>query len=333
MKRVASFVAVLALALASSAIAQVQTGSILVKAVDEQGAVMPGASITISSPVLVAGSMTGVTDAGGVNRFPSLVPGTYTIKVELSGFTTDHAREHRGARRPDHAGGVRDEGRGGGREHHRDRRIADGRHDERERRRQLEQRTASGHAGRTRSLGPARSEGPGPQHEPTGRGRNVGRAAGRLQRARHDRGAEHPVPQRRQRRRPGGDRVRGLLLRLRLARGRAGIDGRARHHRADRRRVPEHGDQERRQQVAGHHHAHLAQRCDASAQRHRPDVSEVRDSSGQQHVDQGFGRERRRRRPADERQAAFLRHLSRLARRDQRPGAELPGRPRPDEHQ
>ena len=65
-----------------------QTGSILVKAVDEQGAVMPGVTITISSPVLVAGSMTGVTDAGGVNRFPSLVPGTYTVKLELSGFRT-----------------------------------------------------------------------------------------------------------------------------------------------------------------------------------------------------------------------------------------------------
>jgi carboxypeptidase family protein/TonB-dependent receptor-like protein len=38
--------------------------------------------------VLVAGTMTGVTDAGGVNRFPSLVPGTYTVKIELSGFQT-----------------------------------------------------------------------------------------------------------------------------------------------------------------------------------------------------------------------------------------------------
>ena len=76
------------LALASIAGAQVQTGSILVRALDEQGAVMPGVSITISSPVLVAGSMTGVTDAGGVNRFPSLVPGEYTVKVELAGFRT-----------------------------------------------------------------------------------------------------------------------------------------------------------------------------------------------------------------------------------------------------
>src|SRR6476619_1026864 len=88
MKRIVSLVAGLALAFASIASAQVQTGSILVRAVDEQGAVMPGVSITISSPVLVAGSMTGVTDSGGVYRFPSLVPGTYSIKVELGGFAT-----------------------------------------------------------------------------------------------------------------------------------------------------------------------------------------------------------------------------------------------------
>ena len=89
MKRIVSFFAVAtALALASTASAQVQTGSILVRATDEQGAVMPGVSITISSPVLVAGSMAGVTDAGGVNRFPSLVPGIYSVKLELSGFAT-----------------------------------------------------------------------------------------------------------------------------------------------------------------------------------------------------------------------------------------------------
>src|SRR4051812_8516020 len=74
--------------LAAPANAQVQTGSILVRATDQQGAMMPGVAVTISSPVLVAGSMTGVTDTGGVNRFPSLVPGTYTVKIELSGFVT-----------------------------------------------------------------------------------------------------------------------------------------------------------------------------------------------------------------------------------------------------
>ena len=66
--------------------AQVQTGSILVKSMDEQGATVPGATATVSSPVLVAGSQTGVTDTGGVYRFVSLPPGTYTVKIELTGF-------------------------------------------------------------------------------------------------------------------------------------------------------------------------------------------------------------------------------------------------------
>jgi hypothetical protein len=89
MKRIVSlFAALVVLAIATTASAQVQNGSILVKALDEQGAVMPGVSVTITSPVLVGGSMNGVTDAGGVNRFPSLVPGTYVVKVDLQGFQT-----------------------------------------------------------------------------------------------------------------------------------------------------------------------------------------------------------------------------------------------------
>src|SRR4051812_37957615 len=74
--------------LAAPANAQVQTGSILVRATDQQGAMMPGVTITISSPVLISATMTAVTDAGGVYRFPSLVPGTYSVKLELSGFQT-----------------------------------------------------------------------------------------------------------------------------------------------------------------------------------------------------------------------------------------------------
>ena len=89
MSRILRFLAVsIALTIAAPAAAQVQTGSILVRAVDEQGAVVPGVTVTITSPVLVAGSMTGVTDAGGVFRFPSLVPGTYLVKMELTGFQT-----------------------------------------------------------------------------------------------------------------------------------------------------------------------------------------------------------------------------------------------------
>jgi hypothetical protein len=87
MKRILTVAAILVLS-ASSVFAQVQTGSILVRATDQQGAVTPGVTVTISSPVLVSGSMTGVTDTAGVYRFPSLVAGTYSVKLELGGFQT-----------------------------------------------------------------------------------------------------------------------------------------------------------------------------------------------------------------------------------------------------
>ena len=55
MKHIVRMAAVLvAVALASTASAQVQTGSILVKATDEQGASTPGVMVTITSGVLVA---------------------------------------------------------------------------------------------------------------------------------------------------------------------------------------------------------------------------------------------------------------------------------------
>jgi hypothetical protein len=78
--------ALLLAALAIPAAAQVQTGSILVKAADEKGGALPGVSITITSPVLIAGHMTGTTDAGGAFRFPSLLPGTYSVRVAMQGF-------------------------------------------------------------------------------------------------------------------------------------------------------------------------------------------------------------------------------------------------------
>jgi hypothetical protein len=74
-------------ALAAPALAQVQTGSILVKAIDEKGGAIPGVTITISSPVLVTPA-TGATDAGGAYRLPGLPPGTYSVKFELTGFQT-----------------------------------------------------------------------------------------------------------------------------------------------------------------------------------------------------------------------------------------------------
>ncbi|MEZ5315796.1 MAG: carboxypeptidase regulatory-like domain-containing protein [Vicinamibacterales bacterium] len=69
------------------AAAQVQTGSIFVKAVDEQGASVPGATVTATSPVLPQ-ALVGVTDSTGAYRFPTLSVGTYAVRVSLTGFQT-----------------------------------------------------------------------------------------------------------------------------------------------------------------------------------------------------------------------------------------------------
>jgi hypothetical protein len=73
--------------LASPVWAQVQSGSIFVKVVDDQGAVVPGVTVTLTSPVLPR-PLLGVTDAAGVQRFSALTIGTYSIKTSLSGFQT-----------------------------------------------------------------------------------------------------------------------------------------------------------------------------------------------------------------------------------------------------
>jgi hypothetical protein len=71
----------------SFALAQVQTGAISVKAIDAQGAVVPGASVTVTSPVLPV-PLSGTTDSSGVYQIPGLTPGTYSLKITLQGFQT-----------------------------------------------------------------------------------------------------------------------------------------------------------------------------------------------------------------------------------------------------
>ena len=58
--------------------AQVQTGVISVKAVDDQGAVMPGASVSITSPVLPRA-------IEGHNRLQRRVPGPGPVARQLHG--------------------------------------------------------------------------------------------------------------------------------------------------------------------------------------------------------------------------------------------------------
>ena len=70
----------------SGALAQT-TGRIMGQVLDAQGAALPGATVTVTSPNL-QGAQTQVSDSDGNYRFLSLPPGRYTVKVELASFKT-----------------------------------------------------------------------------------------------------------------------------------------------------------------------------------------------------------------------------------------------------
>src|SRR5262245_10827842 len=63
-----------------------QDGTINGRISDSSGAVLPGAGITISSPQLLGGQRTLVSDEQGNYRAGLLPPGTYSVKYELPGF-------------------------------------------------------------------------------------------------------------------------------------------------------------------------------------------------------------------------------------------------------
>ena len=72
---------------AAGASAQI-TGAIVGTVHDEQGGVLPGASVVLASDQLPGGPRSLVTDAVGRYRFPGLAPGQYTLTVTLPGFAT-----------------------------------------------------------------------------------------------------------------------------------------------------------------------------------------------------------------------------------------------------
>jgi hypothetical protein len=82
---------VCSLAIAATALAQgggaSSTGTIQGRVVDAQGAVLPGVTVTATSPSAL-GAQTAVTSETGNYRFPALPPGTYSVTYELTGFNT-----------------------------------------------------------------------------------------------------------------------------------------------------------------------------------------------------------------------------------------------------
>ncbi len=62
-------------------------GEIVGKAVDDQGAVLPGVTVTLTGPALMR-PQAAVTNERGLYRFPAVPSGTYTLKFDLPGFTS-----------------------------------------------------------------------------------------------------------------------------------------------------------------------------------------------------------------------------------------------------
>src|SRR5947207_12616773 len=55
---------------------------------DASGAVLPGATVEATSPALIEKVRTGVSDGTGQYRIEDLRPGTYSITISLTGFST-----------------------------------------------------------------------------------------------------------------------------------------------------------------------------------------------------------------------------------------------------
>src|SRR6185436_8407698 len=83
MKKLISLGLAMLLMASAGAFAQTATGNVYGKATDASGAVLPGASVTISGE---AGTRSTVTGADGTFRFLNLDPSDYTVTVTLQGF-------------------------------------------------------------------------------------------------------------------------------------------------------------------------------------------------------------------------------------------------------
>ena len=82
--RVLALVA-LAMLVAGSADAQLQTGHLQGKVVDDQGAALPGVTVALAGG---GAPQVQVTNTKGWFRFPNLGPGSYRLQAELEGFST-----------------------------------------------------------------------------------------------------------------------------------------------------------------------------------------------------------------------------------------------------
>src|SRR5438128_5033585 len=95
MRQWMSALAVGVMLLPRTADAQGLSGALVGTVKDEQGAVLPGALVRVTSAALIGGPATTTTNAKGQLRFPVLPPGPYVLDIELTGFTSYHEEDLR----------------------------------------------------------------------------------------------------------------------------------------------------------------------------------------------------------------------------------------------
>ena len=83
-------VAVPCLLLPGMAGAQALTGALIGTVKDDQGGILQGAAVRVSSPGLIGGVETLTTNEKGQLRFLALPPGLYVLNIEMQGFTPLH---------------------------------------------------------------------------------------------------------------------------------------------------------------------------------------------------------------------------------------------------
>jgi len=88
LKHYLAFVSVLVLLAALAYSQSGTTGAIQGRVTDDQGAPLPGAQVKLSSPDLIGGAQTKITNEEGKFRFVALLRGTYIVEASLAGFVT-----------------------------------------------------------------------------------------------------------------------------------------------------------------------------------------------------------------------------------------------------
>ena len=83
-----SLSALLTFTASTLAFAQALTGTITGRALDASGGVLPGVSVSITSPSMIGGPRSAVTDEQGAYRFTQLPSGEYQVSFALPGFKT-----------------------------------------------------------------------------------------------------------------------------------------------------------------------------------------------------------------------------------------------------